>query len=163
MKTLHTEIEITASAERVWDTLADLKAYPTWNPFITRVAGELMPGAKLEVRLEPPDASPMTFRPAVLTVKTGRELRWIGRVVVPGLFDGDALDGPRVAAGRARDQCRHQHQQEERFTGVLVPVFARGLDDNTRRGFEAMNAALKARAEAAALSAPALVGHDNVL
>jgi hypothetical protein len=158
MKTLHTEIEITASAERVWDTLADLKAYPTWNPFITRVAGELMPGAKLEVRLEPPDASPMTFRPAVLTVKTGRELRWIGRVVVPGLFDGEHhFEIQPLGPGRVR------FVQEERFTGVLVPVFARGLDDNTRRGFEAMNAALKARAEAAALSAPALVGHDNVL
>lgn len=117
-----------------------------------------MPGAKLEVRLEPPDASPMTFRPAVLTVKTGRELRWIGRVVVPGLFDGEHhFEIQPLGPGRVR------FVQEERFTGVLVPVFARGLDDNTRRGFEAMNAALKARAEAAALSAPALVGHDNVL
>jgi len=53
-----------------------------------------MPGAKLEVRLEPPDASPMTFRPAVLTVKTGRELRWIGRVVVPRVLGTSARKPP---------------------------------------------------------------------
>jgi hypothetical protein len=38
--------------------------------------------------------------------------------------------------------------QQERFTGVLVPLFARNLDDHTLRGFNAMNAALKGRVEA---------------
>ena len=39
--------------------------------------------------------------------------------------------------------------QLERFTGVLVPLFARNLNAHTLPGFNAMNAALKARAEAA--------------
>jgi uncharacterized protein YndB with AHSA1/START domain len=34
MKELHTEIEIDASAERVWDILTDFASYPQWNPFI---------------------------------------------------------------------------------------------------------------------------------
>ena len=38
--------------------------------------------------------------------------------------------------------------QQERFTGLLVPVFASSLDKHTLAGFHAMNAALKARAEA---------------
>jgi hypothetical protein len=46
--------------------------------------------------------------------------------------------------------------QQERFTGVLVPLFARNLDTHTLPGFNAMNAALKARAEAA-------VGNQRVL
>jgi hypothetical protein len=33
--------------------------------------------------------------------------------------------------------------QSERFTGLLVPVLSRGLDTDTRRGFEEMNRALK--------------------
>lgn len=37
--------------------------------------------------------------------------------------------------------------QREVFTGVLVPLFARSLEENTTRGFVAMNAALKRRAE----------------
>ncbi len=37
----------------------------------------------------------------------------------------------------------------ERLTGILVPFLRKSLDTQTFAGFEAMNAALKARAEAA--------------
>ena len=37
--------------------------------------------------------------------------------------------------------------QREIFTGVLVPLFMRWLEKDTRRGFEEMNRALKLRAE----------------
>ena len=40
------------------------------------------------------------------------------------------------------------------FTGVLVPLFARNLNAHTLPGFNAMNAALKARAEAAGANHP---------
>ena len=142
MKTLHTDIEIDASAERVWDTLADVAAYPTWNPFIPSLVGTLVPGARLEVRLAPPGGRPMTFRPTVLVAERNRELRWLGRLLLPGLFDGEhrfAIEP--LGPGRVR------FVQQERFTGLLVPLFARSLDRHTRAGFEAMNAALKARAE----------------
>jgi hypothetical protein len=45
------------------------------------------------------------------------------------------------------EACRLYHT--ERFSGVLLPLFGEGLLEATRRGFEAMNAALKTRAEAA--------------
>ena len=41
------------------------------------------------------------------------------------------------------------HVQREEFRGVLVPFFWKSLDTHARQGFEAMNAALKQRAEAA--------------
>jgi hypothetical protein len=56
MKELHSEIEIDASAERVWDILTDFASYPQWNPFIRRIGGELEVGERLEVRLQPPDS-----------------------------------------------------------------------------------------------------------
>jgi hypothetical protein len=40
-------------------------------------------------------------------------------------------------------------QQQEQFTGLLLPFFQRSLDRGTLPAFEAMNAALKARAEGA--------------
>ena len=49
MKTLHTQIEIDASAERVWDTLTNTADYPTWNLFIPRITGTLASGEGLEV------------------------------------------------------------------------------------------------------------------
>ena len=37
--------------------------------------------------------------------------------------------------------------QSENFIGILVPLFKKTLDNNTRRGFEAMNKKLKEMAE----------------
>jgi hypothetical protein len=113
------------------------------------LAGTLAPGERLKVRIEPPGGTAMTFRPTVLAVEPGRELRWVGHLLVPGLFDGEHQFeihplGPR----------RVRFVQQERFTGVLVPLFARNLNAHTLPGFKAMNAALKARAEAASANQP---------
>jgi hypothetical protein len=91
----------------------------------------------------------LTFRPTVLAVQPARELRWLGRFLIPGLFDGEhQFEIHPLGPGRVR------FVQQERFTGVLVPLLARNLDDHTLRGFNAMNAALKARAEAAVGNQP---------
>ena len=143
MKELHTEIEIDASAERVWDILTDFASYPQWNPFIRRISGELQVGERLEVRLEPPDSRGITLRPTVLRAEPNRLLRWVGHLMVPGIFDGEhslviePLEGNRV-----------RFVQHEAFKGVLVRPLARSLDKSTLRGFEEMNGALKERAEA---------------
>jgi hypothetical protein len=142
-KLLHTEIDIDTSAVRVWDTLTDPAAYPIWNPFISRLVGSLTPGSRLEVRLEPPGGRPMTFRPTVLAVEPGRELRWMGRLLMPGLFDGE-----HIFKIHQIDAERVRFVQEEHFSGLLVPLLATSLDKHTRAGFEAMNSALKCRAEA---------------
>jgi hypothetical protein len=149
MKTLHTQIDIDAPAERVWDTLTNIADYSIWNRFIPHLVGTLAPGERLEVRIEPPGGAAMTFRPTVLAVQPARELRWLGRFLIPGLFDGEhQFEIHPLGPGRVR------FVQQERFTGVLVPLFARNLDNHTLRGFNAMNAALKARAEAAVGNQP---------
>jgi len=53
--------------------------------------------------------------------------------------------GPRQGSLGRAGGCRFH--QTERFSGVLVPLFGAGLLEATRRGFEAMNVVLKARAE----------------
>jgi hypothetical protein len=82
-KELHSEIEIGASAERVWGILTDFASYPRWNPFIRSIGGELEVGERLEVRLEPPDSRGITMRPTVLRVEPNRLMRWLGRLLVP--------------------------------------------------------------------------------
>jgi hypothetical protein len=78
MKTLHTQIDIDAPAERVWDTLTNIADYSIWNRFMPHLAGTLAPGERLEVRIEPPGGAAMTFRPTVLAVEPARELRGWG-------------------------------------------------------------------------------------
>jgi hypothetical protein len=144
MKELHTEIEIDAPAERVWRLLTDFASHPRWNPFIRTISGRPIPGERLEVRLEPPGGRGMTFKPEVLEAEPERTLRWLGHLMVPGLFDGEhSFTIEPLAEDRVR------FVQREAFKGLLVPLFARGLEANTRRGFEQMNGALKERAESA--------------
>ncbi|VVB87011.1 Polyketide cyclase / dehydrase and lipid transport [uncultured archaeon] len=47
MKELRTEIEIQASADRVWQILTDFASFPEWNPFIRRAKGETVKGARI--------------------------------------------------------------------------------------------------------------------
>jgi hypothetical protein len=146
MKELRSEIEIAASAERVWEILTDFARFPQWNPFIRRASGNLKGGERLEVTMQPAGARGMTFRPTVLNVEADRELRWLGHLLIPGLFDGEHIFTIEpLGTGRVH------FTQREIFTGLLVPLLARGLDTDTRRGFREMNLALKARAEHAAV------------
>jgi hypothetical protein len=142
MKELRSKIEIQASAERVWQLLTDFPSFPQWNPFIRKATGNIQVGERLEVNIQPSGASGMTFRPTVLKAEPNRELRWLGHLLISGLFDGEHIFTIEpLGEGRVR------FTQREVFTGLLVPLFARGLDTDTRRGFEEMNQALKTRAE----------------
>ena len=69
-----------------------------------------------------------------------RELRWLGRVLLPGIFDGEHAFVIEPQA----NGCRLRH--EETFSGLLVPAFGAMLDD-TARSFADLNAALKRRVE----------------
>lgn len=142
---LHTEVVIDASPDDVWAILADFAAYPEWNPFIRRIAGKLEVGSPLEVELGPPGGRAMTIRPTVREVQAGRVLRWLGRLGLPGLFDGEHEFQIEPMGAK---QVRFVHS--ERFSGILVPVIMAFIGDSTRQGFEAMNQALKERAEARA-------------
>jgi hypothetical protein len=141
MRAIETEIDIAAPAAKVWRLLTDFPAYPAWNPFIKSVEGEAAVGARLRVRIEPPGRSAMTFKPTVVAMEPDRELGWLGRVLLPGLFDGEHFFRLEDRGGG----CRFHHA--ERFSGVLVPLFGDGVFDATTSGFQAMNAALKERAE----------------
>jgi hypothetical protein len=144
---LHTEIPIQATPQRVWDILTDFAAYPAWNPFIPRISGAPTVGSRLDVELQPPGGRGMRMHPTVLAAAPAQELRWLGRIGVPGIFDGEhRFRIEPLGSDRVR------FVQEERFTGLLAPIILRFVERGTRQGFEAMNQALKARAEQPSLS-----------
>jgi hypothetical protein len=141
MRELQRAIEIDAPAATVWGILVDFESYPDWNPLIRHVRGQLREGGKLDVRAELPGGVRLRFRPTVLTVEPGRELRWIGRLPVPRLLESVH----RFAVEEQRNgRCRFD--QAEWFNGLLVQACS-GLLDRSALGFERMNAALKTRAE----------------
>ncbi|MDB5913006.1 MAG: Polyketide cyclase/dehydrase [Ramlibacter sp.] len=142
MHEIRTEIEIEASPARVWDVLLNFASHPQWNPFMRSISGKAVPGERLVVDIHPPGGRSMTFKPTVLVADPGRELRWLGRLLMPGVFDGEhffQMEG----LGLARTRLVHG----EKFSGLLVPMVKSALNGGTRAGFIAMNKALKERAE----------------
>jgi hypothetical protein len=143
-KFLETEILIQTSPQRVWQVLTDFASYPDWNPFIVSLQGRAEWGERLAVRIRAGEGKEHLFKPVVLQATPPTRLRWLGRLGLPGLFDGEH-DFELEQQGDAT----LLHQRES-FQGYLVPLLWRSVEPATRAGFEAMNRALKARAEAGA-------------
>jgi hypothetical protein len=141
MKELRTEIEIQASPDKVWQVLTSLDKYPEWNPFIHHAIGKAKVGEIVDIDFQP-DSKGLKLHCTVVKVDKNRELCWKYHVTLPGLFRGEhsfiieQIEGNKV---RFIDQ--------EIFNGLLVPLQAKDIDTNSRQGFEAMDKALKARAE----------------
>ncbi|GHU88599.1 hypothetical protein FACS1894155_03800 [Bacteroidia bacterium] len=140
-KEIKSEIVINVPPEKVWAVLTDFGKYPEWNPFITSLKGEVEVGNKIEVRIEPPKGTGMTFKPKVLEKIENKKIRWLGSLLFKGLFDGehcfeliDNGDGTTTFV------------QSEKFRGILVWTFG---TKKTKNGFEAMNLKLKELAESA--------------
>ena len=139
LRSISSTVDLDATPERVWSVLTDTAAYGAWNPFITQLDGTLQVGNKIHVRIAPPGRKPMMFHPVVTDADAGHKLAWLGRLLIPGLFDGaHSFTLEPLADGRTR------FVQSENFSGVLV-WFARGLLTNTAAGFDAMNEALRQR------------------
>lgn len=137
-----THIEIDAPARIVWDILVDFERHPEWNPFIEEISGEPKEGSRLSLTVRPPGGRAMSFEPTVLAAEEARELRWLGRVGLPRIFDGEHRF---VLEPLGADRVRLVHS--ECFRGILVPLLWRRLEARTREGFEQMNQALKEQAE----------------
>ena len=137
-----TEITIEATPEDVWNVLTDLDSYDEWNLFITSSAGRVVVGEQLTNRMQPPGGKAMTFRPTVTVADHAKTFEWLGRLFVPGLFDGrHRFDLTEVAPGKTR------LVHSEQFSGLLVRLAKKSLDTSTVQGFEAMNETLKKRVE----------------
>jgi hypothetical protein len=138
---IETDVWIDRPPQTVWTILTATADYPRWNPEITRLDGALVVGNVITFTEGSGDAA-MVFRPTVLTVNPGHELKWRGSVGMPGLFDGEHRF--RLEA----DGARTHFIQSERFSGILVGKLSDDVLQNTAASMRQMNAALKARAEA---------------
>ena len=141
-KEIKTTILINASIEKVWSILINFSNYSKWNPFIKSIKGQFKVGNKIEVRIEPPGAKAMTFKPIVITYQENKEMSWQGKLMFTGIFDGEHKFR-LIDSGNGTTTLI----QSEIFKGLLVPLFGKIIETNTKNGFEAMNKKLKEVAE----------------
>ena len=67
---LYTEIEIEASAERVWAVLVDFASYSQWNPFIRSAVSVPQQGARLQIVIQPSGGKARRVSPVVLAAES---------------------------------------------------------------------------------------------
>jgi hypothetical protein len=135
-----TSIDIAATRDQVWAVLTDFANYGQWNPFMVSAVGAAVAGTRMTNTISDASGSKMTFRPTITKAEPGRELRWMGRLGMPGVFDGEhwfTIEPLSTGGSRLR--------QGENFSGLLVPLLTGKLRRGTLPQFHAMNAALANR------------------
>jgi hypothetical protein len=141
------EIEIEATGDEVWDVLVDFARYPEWNP-VMEIEGRPTADARLVVSFARPSGRRFVLKPHVLVADQSRELRWLGRMFVPGLFDGEhRFEIRETKPGRVA------FVQGERFRGLAVPLLRKLIEVDTVANFRRSNEALAARVAALRVAA----------
>ncbi len=137
VKQIKTSITINASKEKVWKILTDFEKYSEWNSFIKSISGDVKVGNQIQVKFEK-----MVFNPIILTLVENTEFKWLGHLWFKGLFDGEHKF---ILTDNGNGTTNFE--QSENFSGILVNLFSKSLDKNTKNNFEQMNIELKLRAE----------------
>lgn len=109
---------------------------------IRKVTGEAVVDEKLDIFVQAEGTKGMGFKPTVLEIDENREFRWLGKVGMRGIFDGQHIFTIEpIDVGT----IRFVHREE--FSGVMIPLAMPVIGDDTLRGFNDMNNALKRRVE----------------
>ena len=143
MKSIITEIIINAPAENVWNILMNFNQHAEWNPFIKKLEGEANVGEQLRVEIHPPNQKPSTFTPKVVIIKPQQHFAWKGTFIASFVMTGEHNYEIEVLES---NKVKFKHY--EHFTGILAGVIMKKIGESTKQGFESMNEALKAKAEA---------------
>jgi len=141
-KFIHTEIDIDADPHTVWDVLVDLASYPEWNPMVRKAGGEVRVGRRIRLHYEPEGQKKRTFKPLLLAVEPGRELRWRGQPGVRFLFESE-----HIYLLKQTPEGKTHLDHDMIFWGLLIPPVKSILEKATRQPFNDQNIALKERAE----------------
>jgi len=83
MKEIYTKIEINAPASKVWSILNDFEKFPTWNPFMKKISGNLLEGSDLEAFIQPPNSSGMTIKPKILGIPCRKRIKMVREIMDP--------------------------------------------------------------------------------
>lgn len=127
---------------KVWQILTEFSEYNKWNPFIREIEGTPKVGNRLKIHLHTSKGKTRTYRPHVTKVEPDKELRWYGKSILPGIFNGERIF---TLESISKDQTKFMHK--EVFTGILVDLIGNRLDKDMVDSFTEMNDAIKKRSE----------------
>ena len=140
---LRTETVIDAPPARVWEILADLPAWDTWNPTLFAVRpgfGALEPGKEIRMKLRL-GRIVVPMRQQIRVVDPPHELRWRSKQLVPA----PALDVIRSFLLEPVEGGRTRLRQNETMTGFLAKPTSKLIGKLVVKGYDDLGRALARR------------------
>lgn len=135
-------IGIQAPAEVIWEVVHDLAGWQAWNPTYPRAEGEIRIGNMLDLDLALPGQPTQQIKARVLDWVPNEQLHWELK------FMGGLIKTLRYIEIAPLAETGCVVDNGEIFGGLMGPSLGKRMRGPVRRGFLAMNEALKIRAEA---------------
>jgi hypothetical protein len=132
---------VAAPAEVIWEVISDLARWGEWNPAYSKAEGRLSIGAPITLHATYPGLSPHRYEGSIIDWVPDTQLLWQGKLGFMARYmrfvEIDKLSdtGCIVANGEIID-------------GFGTRYISRQRRASTHRAFEAMDEAIKTRAEA---------------
>lgn len=135
-------IGVQAPADVIWDVVQHLPGWAEWNPVYPRAEGEIRIGNVLSFDLALPGQGTQAIKATVLDWVPGEQLHWQLRMM------GGLIKTLRYIEITPLSDQGCVVDNGEIFGGLMGPSLGKRMRGPIRRGFQAMNEALKERAEA---------------
>jgi hypothetical protein len=136
MPTFEATAAVAAPPSSVWNTLLDTARWPSWDPGLASVTGQLAPDGRLEIRVR---ATSRPFRLKVASWQPQQEIVLTGGMPL-GLFTGTR------AYRLTPDGAGTSVTVRETYSGPLAGLIGRSVPD-LQPSFDAFVAGLRADAE----------------
>jgi len=146
MREISTEIEIAAPIADVWRILTNIDDWADWSPIINKASGNAALGSSLNITMMGKEAGKdgPAYSPTITILDAPNSFRWSTKMMGGFMMTNDKLfELEETSVG-----TRVVHN--ELFSGLMALMFWSNFEKHVPTMLDAMNEALKAKAENAA-------------
>jgi len=137
------EVVISATPDRIWNTLVDFAAYPAWNRVVKSVLGKAEADGALALELRFYGKSPEKKSAKVTGLIPPKYLSWAWSHPIGSWF----LAAEHVFRIREKEDGRIVFHQEMYYTGLGIRFGRRSAEHTLKMTLDKINDDLKARVE----------------
>lgn len=136
-------VGVQASADAIWEVIADIEGWMAWNPLYPRAQGKVRIGDTLTLTLALPGQAERTIQPVIIDWTPRELLHWRLSMM------GGLVRSVRYIEIEELGPANCILSNGEIFRGLMAGTVGKRFGGSIRRGFTQMGEALKSRAEAA--------------
>jgi hypothetical protein len=136
-------IGVQTPASVIWEMIADINGWPTWNPLYPKARGEVQFGAVLELEVALPGQAPRTIRPKVRDWTPNEQIIWDLSMM------GGLIRSTRYIEIETLENGNCIFSNGEFFEGPAMRLIGKKTRRAIKAGFRAFGETVRDRAEAA--------------